>query len=1440
MHRSLRPLIPSFIAAGNRCLSRHSGFLPAFFQLEARTLLSTVSWINPIGGDWDTPSNWSTDALPGPSDDVVINVPGITVTHNAGGDSVNSIISADSIALNGGSLSIAATSTISSDLAVGGTLGGSGNLTVTGTLTTGPHCTLLGSAGSSLTANNMAFGPGVWTLDGRALTTTGAVTWASGQAGDGVPAGVILADSATFTNQGTFIDAPPPSAPAHFFGVQNLSDGGSGSGVFINQGSYVLEGPGNFLSEFRVPFTNSGTVQVQAGTLNLDVGAPSQSTDAAGPGTITGTFAGAPGTTMNLGYEDLAATASVSGDAVSISGQIRCPFHANATTAVGSFTSPNVSVGDLNVAGGVLDFSPTTGPQSLPTGNLSFSQGSTLQGSDNFVVSGTLTTDYHCTVLGSAGSSLTANNVTFGRGPWTLDGRAMTTTGTVTWATGQGGDGVPAAVLMADGATFTNQGTFIDQPPSSFPDHVFGARNLNATGTGSGAFINQGSYVLEGPGNFLSEFRVPFTNSGTVQVQAGTLNLTTVGTYGSVTIASGASLGVSTYTQTSGSTVLNGGTINGGTLGINDGALSGTGTIYGNVSNGGQVIPDGTGAAGLLTINGNYTQTPTGSMNIELGGTAAGASDLLAVSGTASLGGTLNIATLGSFAPAFGNVFQVMTFGASAGNFSGYTGTSLAIGLFLDPVFNTSNLTLAVDRVAISGAPPFPLQGNPINLTAIVTGPSAGNSFTFSWNVTQNGNPFGSGSGAACTFTPNLNATYLVTLTVTDVIGGKGIVTQSIVVAPSIFVLNPTASGALTLSGNASIDIPGEVVVDSSSATALTASGNAQLKATVVDVCGGFQKTGNATISPAPTTGVSINDPLGSLGGPSASGTPAPVNFNKGTQSISQGVYSQIRVSGNASLTLGPGIYVIEGGGITVTGNASISGQNVFIYNAGSNYPLNGGDFGGITLSGNGTFNLSAPTSGTYAGILIFHSRQNTRALSLSGNAMAGISGLIYAPNALLSMSGNAALTSALDVGTLNLSGNVALTQTATGGDGSGDTSGIANTLLAGNLTVYINDPTGLFTADELARIQDAVNAWDAILAPYNVTVAEVNDPTLANIVIDTRSASACGDAASGVLGCYNAPNGEITLIQGWNWYAGSDASKIGASQYDFETTVLHELGHALGLGGSTNPSSPMYETLASGAALRTVTTQDLNIPDPPAGADPQMAAGFAGGVVTGRSAAGAGVVASNSANNASPAGIVPVVAPRMAFIGSEGPMADFLKGQPAVSATAHVVQVRMPDRESESPWTGIQAGLVLDAALAGLAEDGARVRRLEKDATNDVLTVPAGVGVEDGIDATRARSHLTDPCGFDGAASWPLSVRLGPRSGVMPAQLAADAVMSTGRLAAPPDSVVVPAFTRGQGEGLAVLAATMFMAGSWCDRVRFRGISTRWAARLRKRLRLK
>jgi hypothetical protein len=431
-------------------------------------------------------------------------------------------------------------------------------------------------------------------------------------------------------------------------------------------------------------------------------------------------------------------------------------------------------------------------------------------------------------------------------------------------------------------------------------------------------------------------------------------------------------------------------------------------------------------------------------------------------------------------------------------------------------------------------------------------------------------------------------------------------------VTQSIFLLDPSADAALNVSANAQVNIPGSLFVDSSSPAAVTAGGSAQVTAVGIQVVGGVEQSGSATLRPAPATGASaFPDPLAFLSGPNPAGLAAygSASYTSGSHPLQPGIYSQIKASGNASLTLSPGLYLIEGGGLTVADGASISGAGVTIYNTGSNYPNPGGNFGGITLSGNGSFTLTPATTaaaGAYPGIVIYQSRANTRALALGGNAGAGLVGMVYAPSAPVVIGGNASLNAALVADRLQVSGNGASTQVVTGA--AGDNSSNPDTLLAGDLEVYVSDANGAFTANELARIRDAIDGLDKLLAPYNVVVTEVGDPALANLVIDTGTTSAAGSAADGVLGSYSA-SGEITLLQGWNWYDGADPTQIGANQYDFQTVVTHELGHALGLGGSPDPNSVMFETLGTGVVRRALTVADLNIADPPEGADPERAA---------------------------------------------------------------------------------------------------------------------------------------------------------------------------------------------------------------------------------------
>ena len=82
-------------------------FLPIWETMEERTLLSTMIWTNSSGGNWDTASNWVNQGnsadhhVPTASDDAVLDLTGITVTHSAGTDTVQNVTSSSNLTLSG-------------------------------------------------------------------------------------------------------------------------------------------------------------------------------------------------------------------------------------------------------------------------------------------------------------------------------------------------------------------------------------------------------------------------------------------------------------------------------------------------------------------------------------------------------------------------------------------------------------------------------------------------------------------------------------------------------------------------------------------------------------------------------------------------------------------------------------------------------------------------------------------------------------------------------------------------------------------------------------------------------------------------------------------------------------------------------------------------------------------------------------------------------------------------------------------------------------------------------------------------------------------------------------------------------------------------------------------------------------------------------------------
>jgi len=232
-----------------------------------------------------------------------------------------------------------------------------------------------------------------------------------------------------------------------------------------------------------------------------------------------------------------------------------------------------------------------------------------------------------------------------------------------------------------------------------------------------------------------------------------------------------------------------------------------------------------------------------------------------------------------------------------------------------------------------------------------------------------------------------------------------------------IYVLNPAASNAMSVNGNVNIQSGCGLLVDSSASNGLAVNGNVTITAPTIGVVGNYSATGNVTFTPTPKTGViAASDPLAYLAAPtvgSCAHNSFSLNGNTGSSGspyqLYAGVYcGGISVHGNAWLNFNPGTYVLAGGGMSISANTVMSGTGVTFYNT-----TGTGGYGEISLSGNSTVNLSAPTSGPLAGILFFQDRSiptGAAASTITGNSSSTFDGALYFPTTQITYGGNSSV----------------------------------------------------------------------------------------------------------------------------------------------------------------------------------------------------------------------------------------------------------------------------------------------------------------------------------------------------------------------------------------------------------------------------------------------
>jgi hypothetical protein len=366
----------------------------------------------------------------------------------------------------------------------------------------------------------------------------------------------------------------------------------------------------------------------------------------------------------------LMTTPTINGNLIATAGGILelGPGSVLTTSGPASFTgyvSPGsgvVILNGTNIAGG-------TGPIRLNTGSANVVSDSTLGGPIDCAASLTISPGARLSILGGtatvslSGGSLTnlgtlsigaghLTNATAGQYSLLGAGTVTIAGGTMTGAHGFGSDNTLEGFGEVDGP-YANSGTVAAN---------VGGGTLVMTGAGAGTIVNAPVGILEA------------TDGGTLSFS----NASALSNQGTIVAAASSTVQVL-----------------GGPLAIGTGILSGSGTVAGDVLNdAGTVAP---GASNDLTVQGVYTQGAQGTFGVEV---AAGDSfSHLAVTGNATLAGTLAVDFLAGYTPAVGDSYRILdATGTCAGTFASVSVAGAPAGIGVTVLYDSHGATLMVIR----------------------------------------------------------------------------------------------------------------------------------------------------------------------------------------------------------------------------------------------------------------------------------------------------------------------------------------------------------------------------------------------------------------------------------------------------------------------------------------------------------------------------------------------------------------------------------------------------------------------------------------------------------------------------------------------------------------------------------------------------------------------
>jgi autotransporter-associated beta strand protein len=667
---------------------------------------------------------------------------GTTVTQGTLAVSTGSALGTGTLTLGGGTLQattslglanamvVAATSAISLDAGIELTL--TGNVSGSGALTKSGYGTL------TLTGNNSGF--------------SGAVT---------VSAGTLVINSASNLGTGTLtLNGGLLLTTADISDLANAVVIDSSGGTFYTNGSNLtlsgtITGPGALTKSGYGTLTLSGTntysgaTSITGGTLSISSAGNLQGTSGVtlDGGTLQATSTLTLGKSIALGSGGGTFDVANSGDSLTLSGKITGDGSLTKTgPGVLYLTGNNTYTGGTNINGGTINIIANANLGN-PSGGLTFN-GGTLQLGADVVSSRDVTLKAGGGTFDTNGHDLTLNGTVSGPGGLTKTGAGTLTlsgdatyTGSTSIRAGTlslGGSCSSSSMDVASGATLN----FAPTKTVTYAGTITGSGHVTKTGdsmlTLSGdnsAFT--GDLTLTGGTLSVSNDNNLGTSTASLAFNGGTLATTasmtitqpiTVNSGGGALNNSGNALTLTNSLSGSGDLTFAGsGTVNlgasfngsayGGTLSVSGGTLhlvdgetlAGTLTIasgatlngvgkVGNLNVNGVISPGN--SPGTITVTGDYAQSGSGTYICQVTPTA---NDLIAVTGNATLSGTISIQPEYTYYKS-GTVWTVLTTqtGVVSGTYPTVVYGSTPENWIFVPVYSANAVTITLVRQSYS------------------------------------------------------------------------------------------------------------------------------------------------------------------------------------------------------------------------------------------------------------------------------------------------------------------------------------------------------------------------------------------------------------------------------------------------------------------------------------------------------------------------------------------------------------------------------------------------------------------------------------------------------------------------------------------------------------------------------------------------------------------